>query len=253
MPSVRTADGTSIFYEQAGNGSPLVFVHGGGVTRHVWNGIRPLLADDFTLVVPDRRGRGDSGDAEDYSFEQEVVDIRTVTDVIDGNPILFGHSFGALLALEAAQEASVERLILYEPALLTGKYRNDANLADRMEELLEDGERRRAVKTYFQEAAGVENVENWPIWPDCVDLAESMVRENRAVQNYRLDDDLDVSVPTLLLMGEKGPEHLRDGTKVLHDVLADSRLVELDDVGHGGISTAPGQVASEVRAFVRET
>lgn len=253
MPSVTTADGTSIFYEQAGNGPPLVLVHGGGVTRHIWNGIRPLLADDFTLVAPDRRGRGDSGDAEDYSFEQEVVDVRTVTDAVDGNPILFGHSFGALLALEAAQDASLERLILYEPALVTGEHRSDDSLADRMAELLEDGERSRAVKTYFREAAGAENVEHWPIWPDCVELAETMVRENRAVHNYRLDDDLDVSVPTLLLMGEVGPEHLRDGTKALHDTLADSRLVELDDVGHGGILTAPGQVASEIRAFVRET
>lgn len=253
MSSVTSADGTQISYEQHGDGKPLILIHGGGVTRHIWNGIRPILADDYSLVTPNRRGRGDSDDANDYNLAREVADIRAVVDTVDGEPILFGHSFGALLALEAAQETSIDRLILYEPALLTGKHRDGADLAGEMEKLLEASEQRRAVKLYFQEAAGAENIEHWPIWPDCVALAETIIRENRAVEQYRLDADINISAPTLLLMGEEGPEHLRDGVQALHDTLADSRLVELNGVGHGGVSSAPDQVASEVQSFIRET
>lgn len=251
MNTIISADGTNIAYEQVGDGQPLVLIHGGGVTRRIWNGIRPHLADDATLLVPDRRGRSDSGDADEYSLEREVADVRAVLDTIDGEPILFGHSFGALLALEAAQERSIKRLILYEPAILTGEHRHDANLASEMEALLDAGDRRQAVKRYFEEAAGEENVERWPIWPDCVSLAETIVRENHAVEQYRLNDP-DVSVPTLLLMGENGPDHLRDGVRALHDTLSDSRLVELDGVGHGGVSSAPERVADEIRPSIRD-
>jgi pimeloyl-ACP methyl ester carboxylesterase len=252
MNTVISADGTEIAYEQVGDGRPLVLIHGGGVTRRIWNGTRPHLADDATLLIPDRRGRGDSGDADEYSLEREVADIRAVLDAIDSEPILFGHSFGALLALEAAQESSVKRLILYEPAILTGEHRDGANLASEMDELLDAGDRRQAVKLYFEEAAGAENVEQWPIWPDCVSLAETIVRENHAVERYRLDDP-DVAAPTLSMMSENGPKHLRDGVRALHDTLSDSRLVELDGVGHGGVSSAPEQVAGEIRPFVRNS
>ncbi|WP_327050478.1 alpha/beta fold hydrolase [Halomicrococcus gelatinilyticus] len=170
-----------------------------------------------------------------------------------GDRVLFGHSSGGLVALEAARRASVDRLILYEPAILVGEHRKDTGLAARMQEFLDEGEREEAVKLYFRVADGTDDVEQWPIWPDCVALVETMVRENRAIEAYCLDDDLDVSAPALLLTGEEGPEHLRAATQALDDALDDSRLVELDGVGHGGISRAPELVANEVRSFLRET
>ncbi|WP_345779400.1 alpha/beta fold hydrolase [Natrinema sp. SYSU A 869] len=51
-------------YEQEGSGPPLILLHGGSGTRRTWDTLRPHLTDDFTLIVPDRRGRGESGDAD---------------------------------------------------------------------------------------------------------------------------------------------------------------------------------------------
>jgi pimeloyl-ACP methyl ester carboxylesterase len=252
MESVTSADGTKIAYKQTGDGPPLVLIHGGGDSQSLWNSIQPYLASDATVVVPERRGHGDSGDAEDYSLEREVDDMCAVINSTDGDPVVFGHSFGGLCALEAAQKAPVERLILYEPALLTGEHRHDANLADEMEELLDAGERRQAIKLYLQEAAGAENVENQPLEP-FMELTDTIIRQNRAIEQYQLSDDLDISVPTLLLMSEKGPEHLRDGVRTLHETLSKNQLIELDNMGHIGVLSNPERVASEIQSFMHET
>lgn len=252
MRSITSADGTEIAYERRGDGPPLVLVHGGSTTRRSWDALVPHLADDFTLVVPDRRGRGASGDADDYDFDREVADLRAIVDAVEGEPLVFGHSFGGLVALDAAREASFERLVLYEPALLTDDNRDGADLANRMAERLESGDRRGAVELFFREAAGITDFERVPV-SEAADLAETIVRENRAVERYRLGDDLGVSTPTLLLTGEYGPEHLRNGVRELHDALRNSRLVELADAGHVGISSVPERVASEVRAFADES
>lgn len=252
MRTVTSADGTEIAYERVGDGDPMVLVHGTMATRHAWRPIRPLLADERSLVVPDRRGRGESGDGDDYSLASEVADVRAVIESVEGDPVVFGHSFGGLCALEAARQTSVESLILYDPTVLTGAHREGADLADRMQALLDRGEREESVKEFLRELGEAEGVEEWPIWPECTRLAETMVRETRAIENYELDDEIDVSAPTLLLRGGTTPDHLHDATVALSDALTRHTLVELDGVGHSGLSTAPELVASEITDFLSE-
>ncbi|WP_161782624.1 alpha/beta fold hydrolase [Halococcus sediminicola] len=251
--TVKSTDGTEIAYRQGGNGPPLILIHGGGLSgQTLWDTMQPQFISDTTLLVPDRRGHGDSGDTSDYNLEQEVADIHSIIESVGSNPTLFGHSYGGLCALEAAREATVKRLILYEPAILTGEHKDDANLSDEMEKLLDAGERRQAVKQYLRESAGLENIERLPIWPEIVNHAKIIVRQNRAIEQYRLED-LDISVPTLLLRSEEGPEHLRDGVGRLHETLPNSQLVELKDMGHNGVYSNSEQVANEIWAFMQET
>lgn len=248
MQTVTSADGTEIAYERHGEGPPLVLVHGGSGNRQSWNALVPHLSDGFTVVTMDRRGRGDSGDADAYDLDREVADVRAVVEAVDGDPTLFGHSFGGLCALEAARADTVDRVILYEPAILTGDHRTGADLADRMQDLVDAGERERAVELFFREAGGADDVEVLPV-ADAATIVETIVRENREVERYRLPADLTLPASTLLLTGEYGPDHLRDGVRTLRETLSDSWLVELDGVGHVGIFSDPEQVASEVRAF----
>lgn len=250
MQTVTATDGTSIAYEQRGDGPPLVLLHGSSTTRHAWDGIIPHLAEDFTLVVPDRRGRGDSGDGDDYDLAHEIADLRAVLDAIDGDPTVFGHSFGGLVALAAATETAIDRLVLYEPAVLVGEHRDD-DLAARMQGRLDSGEREAAMKLFFRDAGGVPAPERLPIWPEEVnfDLVETVIRENEAVEAYDLPAAPDVDCPTLLLTGERGPEHLREAVRTLSDRLPRSRLIEFDGMGHVGTQAAPERVADAVRSF----
>lgn len=251
MHAVESADGTSIGYEVCGTGPPMVLVHGSASDRHSWRGLIPHLSDAYSLVVPDRRGRGASGDADGYHLDREVEDVLAVVDSLEEPPVLFGHSYGALLSFVAEPELDLRALILYEPPILLGEYR-ESDLAPSMEAKLEAGDRRGALREFLEVAGGVAEVEQLPWWPEHAnfDLLETVVRESYAVGEYQLPDELSVSAPTLLLTGEYGPPHLRHAVQTLATRLPAASLVDLDGVGHVGIQTTPDRIASELLDFL---
>jgi pimeloyl-ACP methyl ester carboxylesterase len=69
----------------------------------------------------DRRGRGGSGDSTEYAIEREFEDVATVVNALDAPILLFGHSFGAVCALEAAMRTDkLAGLVLYEAPVCEG-------------------------------------------------------------------------------------------------------------------------------------
>src|SRR6056297_1981463 len=259
MQTVTSEDGTSIAFERHGEGPPLILLHGGSSPQY-WKPIVPRFADDYTVIVPHRRGVGESGDSAEYNLDRGVEDVRAVIDAVNGTPILFGHSFGGLLAIETARTALVEKLVAYEPAVLVGEYREQASLASQMRARINDGNRRQAMKFYIREVMHGGDIENldgwlaeWPPWPDIVALTENVARINRAIEQYRLPESLEVNAPALLLTGTEGPPHLKDGIRTVDEALSNSQFVEFEGVGHGGPTEAPDRVTAEVRAFIDET
>ncbi|WP_066419052.1 alpha/beta fold hydrolase [Halorubrum aethiopicum] len=256
MQTVTSADGTSIAFERHGEGPPLILLHGGSSPQY-WKPVIPRFADDYTVIIPHRRGVGESDDSEEYSLDRGVEDICAIIDAVDGTPVLFGHSFGGLLAIETARTAAVEKLIAYEPAVLVGEYRQQADLASQMQTRIDNGERRQAMKFYIREVMHGGDIDDldgwlaeWPPWPDIVALTENIARINRAIEQYQLPDSLSIDAPTLLLTGTEGPPHLRDGIRAVDEALTDSTFVEFEGIGHGGPTEAPDRVTSEVRGFI---
>src|SRR3954465_15470231 len=78
--SVKTADGVTIAYEDAGSGPPVVFVHGVTDDRQIWDGTVDRLADNHRCVRLDLRGHGESGDASDYAAFSMAADITAVVE-----------------------------------------------------------------------------------------------------------------------------------------------------------------------------
>jgi pimeloyl-ACP methyl ester carboxylesterase len=74
--SVTSKDGTIIGYRQMGSGPGIILLHGGiNASQHLMK-LGNLLSDEFTVYIPDRRGRGMSGPiGEDYSIEKEDEDL----------------------------------------------------------------------------------------------------------------------------------------------------------------------------------
>jgi len=259
MQTVVSPDGTRIAYETHGDGPPLILLHGGG-TRRYWDPVVPYFDDDYTVVVPDRRGRGESGDRGEYSLDREVEDVCAVVDAVAGEPVLFGHSFGGLRALEAARRESVRAVIAYEPAVLVGDYREQADLAARMQERLNAGDRRGAMRLHLREVlhgdvsddAFEQWLAEWPAWPDYTRFVESALRMNRVIEAYELPETLDIDASVLLLTGRDGPSHLRDSIRAVDTAVPGSQLVEFEGLGHNGPVSDPERVSTSVQEFLWE-
>lgn len=116
--SVRSADGTRVSYRQLGQGPGLVLVHGGGQSAQNLMELARMLAGEFTVYVPDRRGRGSSGPFGDhYGLTVECQDLEALLRE-SGSEFVFGLSSGALVCLDAASSlAQIRRLALFEPPL----------------------------------------------------------------------------------------------------------------------------------------
>lgn len=255
MQSVTAEDSTRTEYETHGDGPPLILLYGGG-GRRFWDPIVPAFSDEYTVVVPDRREHDEDAPTEGY-IDREVSDVEALIDAVDGEPILFGHSFGGLKAIETARVADVRAAIAYEPAYLVGEYREQADLAARMQERLDAGEPREAMKRHLKEVIHGGDVadfdawlESWDGWPEAARNAEHAVRMDRALERHELADSLDVDAPTLLLAGSDGPAHLRDSVRTAHARLEHSRFVEFDGLGHLGPVTGPERVISAVQSFL---
>src|SRR3981081_3304892 len=104
MNKVLSKDGTSIAFDQAGQGPPVVIVDGALCYRASGPSgpLAALLKPHFTVLTYDRRGRGDSSDTSPYSIEREVEDLDALIQQAGGSACVYGISSGAALALEAA-------------------------------------------------------------------------------------------------------------------------------------------------------
>ncbi len=154
--NVTSKDGTPIAYRRSGQGPPLVLVHGTAADHNRWAPVLPAFEERFAVCAVDRRGRGGSGDSDDYAIQQEFEDVAAVADSLGEPPVLLAHSYGALCALEAALlTRNIRKLVLYDPGIeVAGEEIYAPEVIERLEELLEAGDRDAVVATTMREVAG---------------------------------------------------------------------------------------------------
>ena len=151
--TTTSRDGTTIAFTKRGSGPPLIIVDGAFCYRE--NGpateLASLLAQHFTVLTYDRRGRGQSGDTAPYVVEREIDDLRAVAGEAGAAPFALGISSGGALILQAvASGVGLKQIALYEPPYITGgngprSFENDRN---RMQSFVSAGDRAGAVR-YF--------------------------------------------------------------------------------------------------------
>jgi pimeloyl-ACP methyl ester carboxylesterase len=258
MPTFTSQDGTTIACERTGSGPPLVLVHGTSADHRRWAPVLPAFQRHFTVYACDRRGRGASGDADDYAIEREFEDIAAVVDGIGGPVDLVGHSWGALCSLEAASRAkNLRRLVLFEPPIPIGGPIYPPGVVDRLQALLDAGDREAVVTTFMTEVPRVPPdqlalMKTLPAWPARVAAAHTIVRELKAHERYAFDPaSARVTAPTLLLLGGDSPPFFAQGLERVKQGVPHAQLVVLPGQQHVAIDTAPELFAREVLAFLR--
>jgi pimeloyl-ACP methyl ester carboxylesterase len=110
-------DGVEVHYLEAGNGPAVLLLHGNGAMAEdfVISGLFDRLAQDFRVIAPDRPGFGYTERPRDrvWTPDEQAKLIRGLLDHIEvTNPIVVGHSWGNLVAVSLALQATVRGLVL---------------------------------------------------------------------------------------------------------------------------------------------
>jgi pimeloyl-ACP methyl ester carboxylesterase len=260
MQKIRSKDGTLIAYERSGQGPPLVVVPGVLTSARRWP-VLPSLAEHFTVYAVDRRGHGDSDDADKYAIEREFEDVAAVVDAIGTEVNLLGHSFGGYCVLGASLLTSnIRRLVVYETDSPEGMDTQalSAGVIERFESLVDAGDRAGAVTTFFREAfqmtpEEIEKAKTWPTFPAMVAAAHTFPRETRALEasQFQVEQFDQMEVPTLLLLGGDSPDFAKVAMERWHNVLPNSQLVVMPGQQHMAHYTAPNLFVREVVSFVK--
>ena len=233
-------------------------VHGASSARWTFDLVRPHLRDRFEVWAPDRRGRGDSVDGDAYSIEREFDDVAAVVREAGPGTLLFGHSYGGLVAAGAARRlGGVPRLAIYEGPM--GGVLADEAWTARFEERLESGRRDLAVHDFMSDIGGyteaeIEEMQGTPIWQARLDAAPTVPRELRAEQEFALEDLRlgELGVPTLLLVGSESPAWAQRSTQEFAAAIPDSEVHTLKGHGHGASVSGPELLAAELGGFLEQ-
>jgi pimeloyl-ACP methyl ester carboxylesterase len=89
---------------------PVIFLHGGGQTRHSWGDTAKIIAQNgYYALALDARGHGDSSWSESGSYGVEDLgnDLREVIKQLGNNPAIVGASMGGLTSLIAQGESEI--------------------------------------------------------------------------------------------------------------------------------------------------
>jgi pimeloyl-ACP methyl ester carboxylesterase len=251
---VTSPDGVRIACQVEGEGTPLVMVHGAGSGRWSFDLVRPYLQDRFEVWSIDRRGRGESDDGDSYTIEREFGDVAAVVREAGEGALLFGHSYGGLLAAGAAVRlGDLPRLAIYEGPM--GGVLADEAWTARFEANVEAGDRETAISDFMSDVGGyteaeIEAMRGTPAWQARLAASPTVPRELRAEGAYSIDAlGLAERGPTLLLVGTRSPDWAKRSTEAFAAAIRESEVHRLEGHGHGATVSGPDLIAAELRAF----
>ena len=253
MRTVISKDGTAIAFDQSGQGPALVLVASASATRKDQASLAAALAPHFTVFTYDRRGRGESGDTAPYAVEREIEDLDALIIEAGGAAFVFGHSSGAVLALEAARRlpTKITKLALYEPPFIIDDSRPPLpqDAAPHLTRLVSSGRRGEAVE-YFMTQLGlpaemIDHMRHSPMWPGQEAVAHTLAYDVTIMGDTQRGDPASlrkwtvVTVPTLVMDGTlflgRADRHayLHHGAQELAAILPHARLRTLEGQDHG--------------------
>ncbi len=242
---VRSTDGTTIAFDRYGDGRPVILVGGAYNDRSTVAGVAEAISSDgLGAVTYDRRGRGASTNNDTaFESERELEDLAALIETLGGAVDVFGHSSGAVLALEAAMQGlPIERLAVYEPPYVVDGMRPlpPDDLDERLTALVRDDRRDDAVVLFSTEAVGlppavVDGMRAAPVWGRLTGLAHTLPYDTAIHHGYTLPAVrlAELCLPLLVLDGSESSPWLRATARALADSVPEARRLTLDGEDHG--------------------
>jgi pimeloyl-ACP methyl ester carboxylesterase len=233
--------------------TPVLFLHGGGQTRHAWGSTaETVAAQGWRTVTLDLRGHGDSDWApnKDYSFTAFCADCVAVADQLGRPPVLVGASLGGMSAMLA--EGTSDRTVSCGLVLVDITAKTNSAGIERITTFMKSGingfdtleDAADAIAAYTPHRPRRVNPEGlkkvlrqrdgrwyWHWDPQFI------VQDRTEVVPDRLIGLLDVAmsnirVPTMLVWGLLSDVVTREGVDQLLEQIPDATVVEVDGAAH---------------------
>lgn len=245
MPYCEVEKGVQLYYETFGSGTPIVFVHGGGMSHEFWEQQVYTLADSYRVVAYDLRGHGESDKPEHgHTFDRFVQDLEALIRHLRlGAVSLVCHAVGGYVGILYALRNPdlLSRLVLVcssarflgadeerggfstdfwndlREGLAKDKVEANARLIERMFYYRDPGPAtRQAVLNIMLQ---------WPLY------AVKLI--GRDAEKINFEDRLhEIKTPTLVIHGRHDRKQRFSGAKFLCDKLANAKLVVFEESAH---------------------
>jgi pimeloyl-ACP methyl ester carboxylesterase len=265
MIAVTSADGTDVHAYDEGHGPATIVIAGPGLddgtrTRR----LAAILARRFRVLrVHRRQYRLDlkTTNGAPCSVAQEVDDVLALAHHAGGPVVIYGHSSGGVVALEAlaASPASFAGGVIFEPAVVIDIPWGgaDGEVLTRARAAIAAGRPGTALAIFTADATG------YPAWAArAVGALTALIPRYRRLAPCQIDDleAMDrlgnrlgayarVTVPTVLLGGGRSPARNTAALDALHRVMPNSERVVMRDRDHGADLKHPEQVAQVIETL----
>ena len=233
-------NGIDIYYEEHGEGDPILCIHGTSSSALVWEDAARELAEHGRCIVYDRRGSFRSERPEPYEtfVGEHADDAAALIDFLSAAPaIVIGRSYGGEVALDLVRRypEKVKAMALLEPASLSLTSEGRAWLQPVVDKAMTAGVTNisSVAEVFLQE---VVDHETWVAFPDEL---KNMFRGNGpAILAELRGGPLEMTVeemgaidrPALMVTAKDSPEIFRSVDGIVSDALpnCDSVLIDGD-------------------------
>ncbi|WP_162256394.1 alpha/beta fold hydrolase [Sphingomonas sp. Root710] len=249
-------------YKVAGDGVPLILLHGGTSDGGMFADILPYLAESFLTIAYDQRGCGGTTceDSSDYSLEDLADDAAAFIEALGYEKAhILGHSAGGLVAqlLAVRSPRRVDKLILQSTAPITAfkKTLNDGAIQNYNKKRAEGG-----VHAAAELFTTPDYIAEHPEFVDkLIELQksvapEAMAQRLKALQTFDIDNvDLSrITMETLVIYAECDQLVERASVEQMaNEVLPHARLEIFRGAGHAGVLQYPEGYAQLATSFLK--
>src|SRR2546423_930945 len=247
MPYVRTDDRVKLYYEEHGEGAPLVLAYGIGGNADLWDTNRDALAARHRLILWEPRGHARSDSPEDparYSFARWVLDLKAILDYLRiTRAHVGGLSLGAGIATRFTLRfpRRVRSLLLTNSSSAVGLPLPVDHILMRAQSIKVTLDQGMDAMADFAMAANPNVQARLALDPNAKEEFYAYYRRLTPVgyanalrallgMDHITDQLSLIRVPTLLIGGDRDPS--LDPMKVMHKKVRGSKLVVLSPASH---------------------
>ena len=258
------ARGSSFYYEEKGEGPPILLIPPAGATASTWGAVIGDLAAASRVIAYDRRGYRRSGGEVVHSATEHALDAAAVLEALKAGPaVAVGMSAGATIALEVAVRRPdlVRAVLVHETPWRALRHPDASGLAKlvRMQWLAWRGRYPEAAETLLRWVYSYRDGGSaWDAFPErwrqtARENGRSVVADLRATMGgYPRPQDLaKITSPVVCTYGSRSRSYMRSITRALAQAIPTARVREIDGAAHAVPFDAPGRFAQVIAESVR--